>query len=186
MHITLQPIFILIYIQIVSSTDKEDQESIPITEKIKEQLAKPIEKVKTLGDKVVTNVKSKVCYENFLVMSIFIIIYIQISSSTDEEDEESISITDKIKEQLAKPIEKMKTLGDKVVTNVKSKVCYEHFLAMSIFIIIYIQISSSKDETEDEESIPITEQIKERLTKPIETAKDIGDQILTNVKQKVC
>jgi hypothetical protein len=53
--------FILIFIQIRSSTDKDDAASTPIIEQIKETLTIPIETVKDLGEKVITSVKNQVC-----------------------------------------------------------------------------------------------------------------------------
>jgi hypothetical protein len=70
------------------------------------------------------------------------LIFIQIDSSSDEEDEdeEPTSITEKIKERFAKSIEAAKHLGEKVLTNVKDKVCRyisssKKFLCLNFLVI---------------------------------------------------
>ena len=61
-----------------------------------------------------------------------------------------------------------------------------------ILILIFVQIISSTDEEseasdddDDDEETSTTEQIKERLAKPVERVKDFGEKVLANVKDKV-
>jgi hypothetical protein len=101
-------------------------------------------------------------------------------SDDEEEEEESSKFTDKVKETLAKPIETVKN----VASNMRNKVYFIIFSNLSSFF-CFIQIASSTDEEDEEESASITEQFKESLSNPIETAKDLGEQVVTNVKNTV-
>ncbi|UJR37916.1 hypothetical protein I4U23_030603 [Adineta vaga] len=135
------------------SDDDDDDEAT--TDKIKEQLGKPIEKVKTIAQAVVDKFEKK--------------LHSSLDDNDEDEDsgydsdveeEQSSRPADRIKETLSESIEKVKN----VASNIKDKVI------------------STLDQN-DQTSTPIIDQIREGLDKPIQTVKEFGEQVLANVKE---
>ncbi|CAF3748358.1 unnamed protein product [Rotaria sordida] len=129
--------------------DDEEEENSTITGKIQQR----IDTVKNLGQKLKENIKSKI-------------------SSTKEEEEEEDEDDDEEEQQhttitgkIQQSIDTVKDFGQKLKENVKSK----------------ISPTKEKEEEEEDEDEKDDEDdsisLKERLTKPIEAAKNIGAEI---------
>ncbi|CAF1060745.1 unnamed protein product [Adineta ricciae] len=78
---------------------------------------------------------------------------------SDDEGEQFTTLTDKAKETLGESVEKVKS-------NVKDKVV-------------------SALENDDEAVVSISDKIKEGLGKPVEVVKEFGEDVITNVKNKL-
>ncbi|CAF1362078.1 unnamed protein product, partial [Adineta ricciae] len=81
---------------------------------------------------------------------------------SDDEGEQLTTLTGKAKETLGESVEKVKSIA----SNVKDKV-------------------ASALDKDDETLVSISDQIKESLDKPVEVVKEFGEDVITNVRNKL-